>query len=142
MLYLKGERDTWFGLNKFILYCDPNGKKVLVTIFDPQGRGDEVMAMHADSIFVDDQVIHISDQMMIGPTMSNGLITAMIVLNDRIVESLRSASSVGIAFQYSYDAPAFLGFQAMDFTTGREQFQGLLSSCKSSTPMETLPWLR
>jgi hypothetical protein len=139
MLYLKGERDTWLGLNKFLLYCDPSGKKVLVAIFDPQGRGDEVMAMHANSIMVDDQVIHLSDKMMIGPTMSNDLVVTYVILNDGIVERLRSASSVGISFQYSYEAPAFLGFQAMDFTGGRDQFVGLLSSCKSSAPTATLP---
>ena len=104
-------------------------------MFDPQGRGDEIMSMHANSILIDDQAIHVTAKMMMGPMMSNGLINALVILSDR----LRSASSVGIAFQYSYDAPAFLGFQGMDFTGGRDQFVGLLSSCKSGAPTATLP---
>jgi hypothetical protein len=82
------------------------------------------MAMHANSIFIDDDVLHVADKMMIGPTMSNGLLTAMIVLDDDTVERLRSARQVGFAFQYSYDAPTFLGFQAMDFSGGRDQLVG------------------
>jgi hypothetical protein len=32
----------------------------------------------------------------------------MIVLDDSTVECLRSATQFGFAFQYSYDAPAFV----------------------------------
>jgi hypothetical protein len=88
MLYLKGERDTYFGLNKFILYCDPSGKKVALAIFDPQGWGNQITTMHANSIEVDGKLMHLTDDMIVGPMDFTGA-------RDQLVGLLSSCKSSG-----------------------------------------------
>jgi hypothetical protein len=128
-MYLKGERDTQFGLNKFMIYCD-GVKKVLHVVFDPQGRAGEVTTMHAISLMLDNDTIKIGDHVVAGPVDSNGWINTLFELNKQLIDRLLAAKSVGVVFQYSYEAPFFLGFQGMDFTDGRAKLEGLLSRCK------------
>ena len=109
-LYLKGERDTIFGINKFIIYCE-NRKKVLHAIFDPQGREREVMAMRAISLAIDDNTIHIADRVVHRPEPGNGWINVAVELDDGLIRQLLRAKTVGVMFQYAYEAPMFLGFQ-------------------------------
>ena len=128
-MYLKGERDTQFGLDKFLIYCS-NGKKLLHVVFDPQGRADEVVKMHAISLFIENDSIKIADRVVVPSVASHGWINAIFELNNELINRLLSAKSVGVAFQYNYEVPFFLGFQGMDFTQAHEKLEGLLASCK------------
>jgi hypothetical protein len=49
-IYLKGERETFHGINKFILECMPNHSIALLAIFDPEGRANEIMRMKSMSL--------------------------------------------------------------------------------------------
>jgi hypothetical protein len=57
-LYLKGERDTLHGVNKFMLVCVPDRRIMLHVIFDPEGNTVEE---EDHSIFIDDKDIPIND---------------------------------------------------------------------------------
>ena len=53
-LYLKGERNTVFGINKIIFLCSPSDRSMVAhVIFDPQGRTEEALMMNAISIQID-----------------------------------------------------------------------------------------
>ena len=52
--YLKGERNTTYGINKFIVVCTGNVQTYLYIIFDPQGRQDEALhLLSAHSLMID-----------------------------------------------------------------------------------------
>src|SRR5207245_1610504 len=42
-LYLKGARETWRGMNKFIIVCLPKSGTVLQIFYDSERRGEEII---------------------------------------------------------------------------------------------------
>ena len=128
-MYLKGERNTHHGINKFMLVCAQK-TIFLYVVFDPQGRGQEVMNFGAQSLFVDDQSFPITS-LKDGPTKRvNGWINAQYRLTPDLIQRISSAKSVGVAFQMAYDAPMFLGFIGMELGDGRQKLAGLLATCR------------
>lgn len=128
-LYLKGQRETYRGINKFILACGPKGAIVLVTIFDPEHREDEIPKMKAISLAINGDLIPIADHLISGPDVVNGWINTSFMLDERLLNGIRGAKTVGIAFQYSYEAPVFLGFDDMNFGDGAKKLPGFLNAC-------------
>lgn len=128
-IYLRGARDTVYGINKILIYCD-NGGPLLHVIFDPQGRSDEVLKMSAQSLMLDYEPISIADSRIGKAEVHNGWINAHYRLSRTHVSKLLSAKRVGVAFQFSYEAPVFLGFDSMEFESAKEKFRGLLSTCR------------
>jgi hypothetical protein len=125
-LYLKGERDTVYGVNKFILLCDRGAVVQLHIIFDPQGREEEVMGFRAHSLVIDGKDEPISPA---GKSIQNGWFNAHYRLSSKQVRAVRSATSVGLIVRGSYEAPIFLGFNNMRFQEASSKLQGLLNTC-------------
>jgi len=129
-LYLKGERDTRYGMNKFLMLCEPEkGELFLHIIFDPQGRQDEVLAMPAMSLIIDSDYYPFDEFLRSDRRIVNDWLNAAFTLNDQFVEKIARSNTVGMAFQWAYDAPIFLGFQGMEFDGGRALFSGLRAAC-------------
>ena len=129
-LYLKGERDTRYGMNKFLMLCEPEkGELFLHIIFDPQGRQDEVLAMPAMSLIIDSDYYPFDEFLRSDRRIVNEWLNAAFTLNDQFVEKIARSNTVGMAFQWAYDAPIFLGFQGMEFDGGRALFSGLRAAC-------------
>jgi hypothetical protein len=128
-LYLRGQRETYRGINKFILACGPKGAVILVTIFDPEHREDEIRKMKAISLAINGDLTPIADHLISGPDVVNGWINTSFMLDERLLNSIRGAKTVGIAFQYAYEAPVFLGFDDMNFGDGAKKLPGFLNAC-------------
>jgi hypothetical protein len=125
LLYLKGERETVHGINKFIMLCN-QGKAALHIIFDPQGRNDEVMTLKAHSLVIDGKDEPITP---IGTKILNEWFNASYPLTKAQLRKLRTASSVGVMVRGSYQAPMFLGFNSMDIKQGSEKLGSVMRSC-------------
>ena len=130
-LYLRGVRKTTYGINKFMVLCDPQkkGGLVLYIIFDPQGRQKEVLQMGAQSLSVDSKTIPFDEFRIRQPTIKNGWLNAMYSIPENIADKISSAETVGFAFQYAYEAPMMLGFQGMKFGDGSNLYRGIRSAC-------------
>lgn len=132
-LYLKGERETSSGLNKIIIICHPPTKQMaLYIIVDPNGRAREVVELmpKAHSLIVDGDFIPIGDRLNSPPSLVIGLVNAFYTIDDSVISALERAHFLGIAFQYTYDSPIFLGFDGMEFSNGIEKLRGLRASCR------------
>jgi hypothetical protein len=69
-MYLKGQQDTVYGLDKFMILCAPSGDIALWIMFDPQKRGDELIKLYkADSLFIDDREIPMTGKEIEGPKL-------------------------------------------------------------------------
>lgn len=127
-LYLKGERRTVWGINKWMVFCAGNNNTAqLAVIFDPQGRQKEVMSMSAHSLLFGNV------QMRVQPTartITNGWYNALIPITPQVARAMVSASTVGVAVQYAYGAPSFLGFQGMPTAGAESKLQGILKGCR------------
>lgn len=129
-VYLKGERETWRGINKFMLACMPGAKIVLYVVYDPEGRGDEVIELlNAHSLMVDDKPVPISDYQINRTELVNGWINARYLLTPELIQRISTAKTVGILMQASYQAPLFMGFADMELGEGRSKLLGLLNLC-------------
>lgn len=128
-IYLKGERETYHGINKFILECMANHSIALLAIFDPEGRADEITRMKSMSLFINDEAISIAERRLSGPELHNGWINAVFLLDDSLLAIIQRAKTVGVAFQFLDGAPIFLGFQGMDFGDGAKKLPGFLRAC-------------
>jgi hypothetical protein len=127
-LYLKGERNTSNGINKFILLC-VKGNLVLYVIFDPVGRGNEVLGLGAQSLMIDERPVPISHLRQGKATLLNGWVNAYYALTPDLADKIKSAKTVGIAFQAIYGAPMFMGFDYMEIADGRQKLAGFISTC-------------
>jgi hypothetical protein len=128
-IYLKGERTTFHGINKFILICNPSRTVTLYAIFDPERREREIINMSAMSLLLDGKPIPIATQRSDGPKLVNGWINVMFSLNDSLLSAIQQAKTVGVSFQFSYDAPLFLGFDGMELGDGARKLPGFLHTC-------------
>jgi hypothetical protein len=134
--YLKGERDTVYGFNKFMLGC-VGGDVLLFVIFDPKNHGEEILnKFNANSLVIDGkpQPITPRDRRLLNGVVEGlptKLLSAVYQLPPEQVEALRLAKTVGVVFQSVYNSPFFFGFWAMPTEGGPENIAGFLKSCDS-----------
>jgi hypothetical protein len=129
-LYARGERDTSFGVNKMMFSCDPSGRSIsMYIIFDPQGRAQEVLSMRAYSLMLDDRQFRINDRLDGDIEVRNGWINASFDLSAEHWTALKNAQTIGVMFQFSFDAPVFLGFDGMPLKEARNFLAGIESAC-------------
>jgi hypothetical protein len=129
IIYVKGERDTRRGINKFILTCDgPNF--LLIVIFDAQGRWPEIEMMHAHSLLVDGRDIPFDPSSGFSMSFDNGWVTIGRSIPRDNVDLIQQARTVGYAVQLVYGSPIFLGFDGMDATGARERLPGFRRFCR------------
>jgi hypothetical protein len=89
----------------------------------------EIMQMKAISIFVDHRAIATGVRLVREPLLINGWINATLSLDGNVMSAIQGAKTVGVAFQYTYTAPFFQGFDGMDFGDGAKKLTGLLRVC-------------
>ena len=129
-MYLKGERDSMHGINKFMLLC--GGKRLgLAFVFDPLKQGDEVLRMGSQSLMINGEPIPISNLKSEPTQLYNGLVNASFRATPELLRRIRSAKTVGIAFQFFDGHPLFYGFDGMEITPdGRKKLEGLVATCR------------
>ena len=89
-----------------------------------------MVRLKAQSLMIDDKAMPIA-QLQVGKTeLVNGSINALYGLTPDFVRAIRSANTVGIAFQVDYGAPFFMGFSGMPLGQGRQKLEGLLANCR------------
>jgi hypothetical protein len=126
LIYLKGERDTRYGINKFILACTQ--QPTLYIIFDPQGREGEVLKMKSQMLVVNGLYFRLSPLEL---KQKDGLISGAYTLSKDIVEKLYNAKTVGMIYRWSDSAPIFLGFDSMPFDGAIAKLDAIFKNCDS-----------
>jgi hypothetical protein len=130
-LYLKGERETWRGINKFMIMCAPSGEIILYVVFDPENRGEEVIRhLNTHSLIINGDLIPVSNRRIRLTALVNGWINAYYSLDEALIQRIASAGTVGITMQMAHGPPIFFGFDGMEFSEGRQKLPGLLNACR------------
>lgn len=125
-IYLKGERYTKYGLNRYLSFCVPGGTIMINGIFSPQGRDGELLFFSAHSFQIDEYYYRM-DPYIKG--IKNGLVNVGFLINDEHVERLLRAKYVGILIQGSYESGIFFGFDQMPFQDAQQKFLGIVENC-------------
>jgi hypothetical protein len=129
LIYLKGERDTIYGINKFIIYCTPASVPLLHIIFDPQGRADEVMQHKQNDLIIDSEHIKVT---AVKKEITNGWFNAIYRLNNKLIRAISLAKSVGMIVRPTSEAPNFLGFNHLPVSGGEQKIRSYLSGCRAN----------
>lgn len=130
LFYLKGERKTWRGVNKFLLMCSPSKDSMfLQAIFDPEGRGDEVVQMKSYLLNLDDESTPITQYLYEGPKLINGWVNISFLIDKNLISSIQNAKEVGVQFQFEDSSPFFFGFRGMEFADGAKKLPALEANC-------------
>jgi ATP-dependent protease ClpP protease subunit len=127
-IYLKGERETSYGVNKLIFSCPPN-EPFIYLVFDPQGRQSEVMSLRSHSLVIDDKYYSIAPY---EKEIRNGWFNAFYRMTRQIHSRLRNAREIGIIIRASDNSGLFLGFDSMPFAEGHEKFEAVFRRCPLS----------
>lgn len=78
---------------------------------------------------IDGQSYHIFQSRLGPPELKNGLVAAGYAIDRDLAARIERANRLGITFQWSYEAPTFLGFDGMEVAEGRGKLSGFISSC-------------
>lgn len=127
LIYLKGERDTRYGVNKFILAC--TNQPTLYIVFDPQGREDEVLKMKSQMLVINGLYFRLKPLEL---KQKDGWISGAYALTKDIVEKLYNAKTVGMIYRWSDNSPIFLGFDSMPFDGATAKLDAIFKNCDSS----------
>lgn len=127
-MYLKGEQDTVYGINKFLLVC-AKPELLLYVIFDAQRRENEIMRFMADFLMIDGNPVQIN-QARISREVKNGWINAAYKLDEHHLALIARSKTVGLIMQPTQNSPVFMGFSSMSFDEGISKFPGFLKVCR------------
>ena len=130
-IYLKGERETWNGINKFMITCPARGPITLYIIFDPGQNAKDVMQFGAETLFVDYAKISLAGRRLM-KEMKNGWINLMYSVDPVMMSAIGKATTVGIGLQPTTEAAFFAGFDDLPFDEGRAKLPGFLRACKGA----------
>ncbi|WP_224824790.1 PAN domain-containing protein [Cognatishimia sp. MH4019] len=137
ILYLKGERNTSFGINKMLFYCSPNGSQIAThVIFDPQGRTEEARSMRAISLELDGERYPFTEFLIGEPEIVNGWLNATFIVPTRFWAAIKNGDQIGMQFQFAYDAPVFLGISGMNLDGAKKLMLGIENSCPLSAAVK------
>ena len=130
-IYLKGERETWNGINKFMITCPARGPITLYIIFDPGQNAKDVMQFEAETLFVDYAKISLAGRRLM-KEMKNGWINLMYSVDPVMISAIGKATTVGIGLQPTTEGAFFAGFDDLPFDEGRAKLPGFLRACKGA----------
>ena len=125
MLYLKGERDTIYGIQKFMLVFPSKGNMFLHMIFDGGRDAESFLLMETDELSIDQESIALHE-LRVSRFIANGLINAEYAITPDILGKLRAAKSIGYHLRHSTEAPMFVGFDGLPFKEGAAKLAGLI----------------
>lgn len=128
LVYLKGERETVYGINKFIIYCNGRSQPILHVIFDPQGREDEVMELSRHDLVVDGTNRRIAPG---AREIKNGWYNGVYPLSPALVAAIASAATVGTILRSTEVSPIFLGFDRLPVAGGEQKIRSYMTACRS-----------
>jgi hypothetical protein len=130
-IYLKGERETWNGINKFMIMCPARRGLALYIIFDPGQNAEDVMQFEAETLFIDYAKFSLAGRRL-KKEMKNGWINLMYSVDANLIAAIGKATTVGIGLQPTTEASFFAGFDDLPFDEGRAKLPGLLRTCNGA----------
>jgi hypothetical protein len=124
-LYLKGERDTIYGMQKFLLIFPSKGRMYIHIIFDGGQNAEEIMNMWSDHLLIDGELIPLHD-LRVSRFNDHGRINLTYRITREILTKFGNASSIGYYLQHSAEAAVFVGYDSFPFDDARAKLPGLL----------------
>ena len=124
VIYLKGERDSTHGIQKFIIACS-EGKPILNIYIEPGGHQQELMNFPSHQLIIDGAKYPVQPVSKQFPQ----LFSAVYNLSRDHIRHLSVAEYVGVTIRSSDDAGIYLGFNFMPFTEGAKKLRGVINAC-------------
>jgi hypothetical protein len=129
-IYLKGERETVRGINKFMIVCSAPGAIQLYIVFGGGNHPDDALNFNAETLVVDGRNISLAGHRVSKTVDPGHLINLFYAVDQAMLNALGRANTVGIMLQPTTEAAFFWGFIDLPFEEGRKKLPGYLQACK------------
>jgi hypothetical protein len=134
-LYLKGERETVHGIQKYLIVFPAKENAYVHVIFDGGQNADAAMMMGTDSLAFGNELI-LADEFRMSRWDDHGRINATYLLTPELFARMSKAKTVGLCLQFTPEAPVFMGFNDLPFEEGAAKLSGLMSTSHQFRDME------
>jgi hypothetical protein len=129
-IYLKGERETANGINKFMIVCSANGGPItLYIVFEVGQNAADAMNFNVESLLLDSSQFSLRNHRVV-KTVDKGWMNIMYTVDRPMLEAISKTTTVGIALQPTAEAIIYSGFDRMPFADGRKKLPGFLQVCQ------------
>jgi hypothetical protein len=123
VLYVKGERDSFFGLHKVML-CYAKGVGFLFwAVIESQGRERELTSFGLVEIVVNGEDIRIDISGRCDRVTNGIYVNVLARITQEEAKLLAYSDSFGVQIRFSTEAPVFFGASAISTEGGREQLE-------------------
>ena len=112
-IYLKGERETVRGINKFMIICPAPGAIQLYIVFDGGNHPDDALNFNAETLVVDERNISLAGHRVSKTVDPGHWINLFYAVDQAMLNALGRANTVGIMLQPTTEAAFFWGFIGM-----------------------------
>ena len=136
MLYVRGKRDTLYGHQKVMLCYTKSLGFMFWSVFEAQGREDELIRFSVVEIILNDELTRIDISERCERLISGIYLNVTARISNEEARKIAFSDSFGVQIKFSTDAPVFFGVSAISTEGGNEQletFYETLSSGYSTT---------
>jgi hypothetical protein len=124
-LYLKGERDTIYGIQKFLIVFPSTGRMYIYVIFDGGQNAEAIMTMSVDHLVIDHELFPLHE-LRVSRLNDCGRINLMYQVTPALLTQLRKAKTIGYYLRHAEDAAMFVGYDSFHFEDAAARLAGLL----------------
>jgi hypothetical protein len=129
VIYLKGQQETFIGMNKFLITCPARGPMELRAIYDAGQNTQEVMTWSTNWLFFDGNQKEIKNE-LIKKLVVNGWINLIYLFDSVLKKTISGAkNTVGVGLSPTAESVVFNGFDSMPFQGGAAKLPGFLQVC-------------
>lgn len=127
-LYVRGERDTYFGHQKLLLTYNPDKIQFDFTaVFEARNREEELNMMRQVDIECDSHMINVSSRSY-RTEIINGYFIIAIPISINEARMIAASESAGVYMRFGPEAPTYLGISGMRVESGRHFLTGLINA--------------
>lgn len=128
MSYVRGERDTFFGHQKILLFVEPVSKNFyFVGIFETRNREEELNMMAQIDMEINSHNIDVSSRNC-RRKIYNGYFHIYIPISVDEAREIATSASAGVMMRFTSESPMFLGISGMKLESGRHLLNGLINA--------------
>jgi hypothetical protein len=129
IMYLRGSRDSMYGMNKFIIGCQRSRGAQLIGMFQSSHRRKEILGSSEHFLWINEKEIPLPNNRI--SVNDDDVVAIDAPLSQELLAAIEQAKTVGVGVDAGENAAIFLGFIGMPFTAEAERdLRGLLQLCQ------------
>ena len=129
-LYLKGERDTQFGIQKLIFGCTGKPRELIsIFMFESKDRQRDIITHQAEEVSLDEKIFDIKSYRISKNIIVGDYMSYVYQFPKSILDQMLNSKEISFFSKPTKSSALFFGFQSLPFTDGRQKLRAIISNC-------------